>query len=140
MKFKYFIILGMSSAVFAHDGATGLVKERMDAMSSIGQANKQLSEMARGKAEINLETVKNSAATIAEHSGINLTDLFPEGTIHAPSDAKEEIWQQWDKFSMLSSQMETAATDLQTASDEDFATKYRALSNTCRQCHKAFRK
>ena len=124
----------------ANDGASGVVQQRMDAMSAIGDANKSLTNIARGRADFDLDTVTSAASTIAEHSSDSLLELFVEGTDGGESKAKANIWQNWDDFASIAGQLHLAATDLsQITSEDQFAATYKTLSSTCGSCHKTYR-
>lgn len=64
------IAMGAVSAapVFGHDGATGVVKERMDTMKSIGKAMKGLSAMVKGERAYDAAEVKTLATSIQSKS------------------------------------------------------------------------
>lgn len=124
----------------AHEGAEGVVKERMDAMSAIGKANKPLVAMIRGRTDVDLTVVKDSANIIAENAGEHFSSLFPEGSIGAPSEALPAIWEDWERFSNLSLELETAAMALADITDEaEFADLFKAVGGTCRSCHSDYR-
>jgi cytochrome c556 len=140
MKLIVFILTLMSTVTLAHDGATGIVAERMDAMSAIGDANKALSNISRGRADFDLQTVVDSAKSIEQHSGTWLLDLFPEGRLDAESDAKAAIWQDWETFSNLTMDLQTSASALGKITEEsEFSAAYKNVSSTCGSCHKKFR-
>lgn len=79
---------GLSTLVFAHSGATGIVKERMDSMSAMGKTVKGLAAMMRGDVDYDANAVRNGAATIRSHAGNALTRLFPKGSLGHKSEAK----------------------------------------------------
>ena len=99
------VLVLASGTVYAHRGATGIVKKRMDAMVSLGSAMKALTAMMRGKQAYDAERVKAYAKTIAGHGGESLTSLFPEGSLKHPSRANPAIWADWDRFSALATQL-----------------------------------
>ena len=104
-------------AAYAHTGATGVYKERMDAMMAMGKVVKSLSAMMRGETGFDAASVKEGARAIKSHAGEAMTSLFPEGTTEAPSEAREEIWSDWETFAALATQLETYATGLEIAAD-----------------------
>ena len=110
------IITGVLAA-YAHTGATGVYKERMDAMMAMGKVVKSLSAMMRGETGFDAASVKEGARAIKSHAGEAMTSLFPEGTTEAPSEAREEIWSDWETFAALATQLETYATGLEIAAD-----------------------
>ncbi len=106
------------STVLAHGGATGIVKERMDAMSQIGKAVKSLAGMFKGEIKYDADTVKAAAGVMRGHSGDNLTRLFPEGSKGGASEAKAEIWQNWTDFQRLANNLQTYSSALAAAADK----------------------
>lgn len=109
--------IGLASiaVAYAHGSATGIVKERMEAMESMGDAVKKLAAMMRGETEYSAASVKAEAGTIRQHAGEAITKLFPEGSAGEPSEARPEIWSNWDEFSALATQLETLAGGLEAA-------------------------
>ncbi len=105
----------LSAAALAHGGATGIVKERMDGMGVMKESMKVLTPMMQGKAEYDAEAVRRAAAKIQAHAGDTLTKLFPEGSDGKPSEAKPEIWTDWDSFAGLATQLETFSAGLAAA-------------------------
>ena len=85
----------------AHEGATGVVKERMEAMKAIGAAMKRIAAMMRGLQDYDAVAVADAARTIEAHGGDAMTDLFPQGSAHDPSEARPVIWEDWDRFKAL---------------------------------------
>ena len=109
------LALLLASAAVAHRGATGIVKKRMDAMTSIGSAMKGLTAMLRGKQAYDPDRVKASAKIIAGHGGESMTSLFPEGSLKHPSRAKPAIWADWERFSALARELAAYAGALTSA-------------------------
>lgn len=102
-------------AAFAHGGATGVVKERMDAMGAMQKATKALTEMMRGQTQYDAAAVREHAVTIRSHAGEAMTDLFPEGSNGMPSEARDEVWSDWDQFSALADRLERLSKGLEKA-------------------------
>lgn len=68
------VMLAVSVALaFAHGRATGIVKERMEAMEEISASMKQIGQMLRGQKPFDASEIVGAAAIIAGHSGDNLT-------------------------------------------------------------------
>ncbi|SFQ02273.1 c-type cytochrome [Tranquillimonas alkanivorans] len=109
------------AAVWAHGGATGVVKERMDGMAAMGKAVKSLAPMMRGEEEYDAHAVREAAAVISRHAGEAITSRFPEGTTAPPSEAKDAIWENWGDFSALAQQLAVAADGLELAAANGLA-------------------
>jgi len=111
------LIAGTAVTAFAHSGATGIVKERMDAMLAMGKAVKTVAPMMRGETAYDAETVRDAARLFQQHAGESMTKLFPEGTGGMPSEAKDEVWTDWERFAALASQLEEYSEGLERAAD-----------------------
>ena len=111
------LIAGTAVTAFAHSGATGIVKERMDAMLAMGKAVKTVAPMMRGETAYDAETVRDAARLFQQHAGESMTKLFPEGSDGKPSEAKPEIWTDWNSFAGLAAQLETFSAGLAAAAD-----------------------
>lgn len=90
-----------ATSVMAHGGATGVVKERMDLMKEMKTSMKELSSMFKGKTTYDPALVKQASEVLQAISGEKLTRLFPEGSLHKPSEAKAEIWSEWKRFQTM---------------------------------------
>lgn len=128
----------------AHGGATGIVKERMDVMSSIGKASKRLNKMARGKEPLDPETVRELADQMSEHAE-RIPSLFPD-TEHSRTgkmtEARPTIWERWSDFEDLAEALAQESAALSAVSDDDpkvVAAQLRKVGATCKDCHKLFR-
>ncbi|MBO9463226.1 MULTISPECIES: cytochrome c [Stappiaceae] len=126
MKFKVMTIAGTlvlagAAAALAHGGATGVVKERMDAMGEMGDVMKSLSSIMRGDKGYDAAAVRSGAEAIQSHSGEALTKLFPEHSIEGSSEAKPEIWSNWQEFKSLADQLDLFAAALGQGADNGLA-------------------
>jgi len=110
-------IMGLSAAAFAHSGATGAVKERMDALKSMGKAIKRIKPMMSGETDYDEAAVREAARVIATEAGEAMTGKFPEGSTDHPSETLPRTWEEWDRFTALADQLETAAEGLAMAAD-----------------------
>ncbi len=128
------------SPVASHQGAKGIVKERMDAMKSIGKAMKKLGAMARGKSPLDQNAVRANARIIEQH-GVKIPSFFPAGTGHGMSEASPEIWKNPVGFKKASEDMIAAARNAaQSANNiDDLKRAFRQLGKSCSGCHKQFR-
>ncbi len=104
---------------FAHTGATGIVKQRMDSMEVIGKSMKALNGMLRSDETYDIQRVRALARTIGEHGGDKLTALFPGGSMHKPTRALPAIWTDWDRFSALADRLSDSAAALGAAAGNE---------------------
>ena len=111
-----------TALVFAHGGATGIVKERMDLMVSLKDAMKNLKPLFRGKEEYDVEKVKQNALAIRDAAGNHMTKLFPEGSLKMPSEATPEIWTQWEEFQRIADNLERLGQALHDGAENNQTT------------------
>lgn len=117
---KYFISVSLavtSAVVLAHGGATGIVKERMDAMGDMKDSMKIVSNMFKGKEPYDADKVRAAAEVLKGHAGDSLTNLFPEGSLQHPSEAKPIIWNEWNRFSKLANHLGVLSEGLANAAE-----------------------
>ncbi|WP_422040352.1 c-type cytochrome [Roseibium sp.] len=138
-------LLGLAAgAAWAHGGATGIVKERMDAMEDISQNVKTVGQMLKGTTTYDPAEVARAGSAIAAHAGDAMTELFPEGSLQHPSEASPEIWADWPKFSTYAESLQSSALALkdlaaQGAEQKAVAAAFGKVAATCKTCHEAFR-
>ena len=137
-------IVTSPALVFAHSGATGVVKERMELMDSIASQMKLVGEMIKGDRTFAGDSVVTAANMIAEHAD-EMPEKFPEGSLDHPSEALPVIWEDWDEFLRLAEELRTTAGSLaqvaQDATDSgELRLAFAAVGKTCTSCHEGFRK
>lgn len=134
--------LVLAGAVLAHSGATGVVKERMDAMSSMADSMKVIVPMMRGQTTYESAAFAQAAQDISDQAGQSLVDMFPAGSLMAPSEASEVIWSDFDRFAGLALTLEDQAEALALAalaSDSPPTAEFGEMARTCGACHQDFR-
>lgn len=137
------IVLLSGVLAFAHSGATGVVKERMEAMKEISASMKAVGSMLRGKADYDQKNAMEAADVIKSHA-LMLPDLFPEQSLDKPSEALPAIWQNWEEFTAINDEMKSAAENLsQLASNaesiDELGPAFKTIGKTCASCHEKFR-
>lgn len=110
-------LLMSAMAAFGHNGATGIIGERMMGMMMLGEQLKVLAPIADDPGPDDLGKVREAAAMIEMHAGAAMTDLFPEGSIEAPSEAKPAIWQRWEEFAQYSNRLGDLGRELDDAAE-----------------------
>ena len=129
--------------VSAHGGATGVVKERMELMKSMGDQMKDMAEMIKGKVAFDAASIAVSAQDI-KRAAPEISHLFPEGSLHKPSEALPRIWEEREQFDQLTEKMIEEAgklSDLGIAGNKrSIMVQFTKLGKTCSSCHTDFRK
>jgi cytochrome c556 len=131
----------IAGAAFGHAWVkNAAVKARMDAMSGISAEMKILGQMVRGVTSFDQEAARAAAASIAEFAS-DTPSLFEANEKDPKSEAKAEIWANFDDFVKLSRAMEKTAIGLSTSitDEEDVGAAMKALGSICRACHKTYR-
>lgn len=124
---------------FAHEGATGVVKERMENFKASQQALKQIIA-ATNKGD--LESVVELAGTIKNWAE-QIPDYFPAGSGGKPSQASPAIWADFSGFADAAARHAEAASVLITTAESGQITASIAaakqLAQTCTACHRSYR-
>lgn len=137
IAFAFVAVAGLSA--FAHSGATGIVKERMDMMKDLGATLKSLSAMSKTGAH-DATVVRDAGQKITQHAA-HLAKMFPAGSDNAPSEAAPAIWTDRARFDELFDRMARAGAQLAATADNASALpdQITAVAATCRDCHEDFR-
>lgn len=96
----------LSSVVAAHESATGVVKERMETMERFEELIERVFAMINGELIYDAGAVQRAAEEIRDGAGSHMTALFPEGSNGSPSEARDEIWRNFDIFENYSLMLE----------------------------------
>jgi len=99
------------------NGATGVVKERMDGMSVLEKSVKIMTPIMRGKDDYDADKVRAFADEVTTYSGESMTRLFPVGSGGMPSDAKDTVWSDWEEFASLGEDLNRLSEGLGMAAD-----------------------
>lgn len=134
-------VLIAATAALAHQGVQNpAVMARMAAMSAISKNMKTLGMMARGSAEFDAKAARAAAAAIASHAAA-IPGLFEANETDPGSEARPEIWTNFEDFSARASELESIAVGLSTSisAPEDLGPAMSNLGSSCRSCHSAYR-
>lgn len=135
--------LAITGTTFAHEGAMGIVKVRMDAMSAIGDNMKSISAMLTGKADFDGDLIAKQAREISGHAA-SFPDHFKEEIEDKYTEASPAIWQKPDEFKKISADLAAYADTLgqKAVGSEDgklLMADFKELAGTCKTCHEQFR-
>ncbi len=136
--------LALNGLAGAHSGATGIVKERMDAMKAIAKATKGLSTQSWDNLEAARRATIANARALSVH-GRDMVRLFPKGSVHGPSEAIGAIWDQPDEFARIAKALSDAADEIERTApaaqtSQDISGPLSRVTETCKACHADFRK
>jgi cytochrome c556 len=143
MKFVKAIMIGavvIAGAAYAKGDRTDPnAKARSDLMRDIGKNTGILGDMAGGKAAYDAAAAEAAkAALIADAAAIEAA-FKDQGAADPASEAKAEIWTEWDDFLADAKMLGDAATAMDVASAETIGAGMGALGGACKDCHTEFR-
>ena len=120
----------------------GTIQYRQNYMNAIGGHTGAIRRLKDGRfsAEGHLQMHSEALAQLTRDIAL----LFPQGTGAGKTDAKPEIWENWSDFEARAAESQRAAQALldavQSGNMAEIDTRFGDLTETCKACHKPFRK
>ena len=111
----------------ANEGATGIVKQRMDAMSVMARAMKKVAD----------ELIRHAT---------EIPPLFPDNdhSRNGRTEALPSVWARWPQFEALAGRLRSVDYALKAAAESGdrgaITRQFTATAKVCRDCHSDFRK
>jgi cytochrome c556 len=141
MKFKFMslalsaaLIGGLATSAIAADPS---VEARQALMKSFGGAAKTLGGMAGGGAYDAAAAEAAKAALIA--GAAEIAAKFEMNVEDPESEAKPEVWTNWEDFLVKAKALGDAAVALDVASAESIGAGMGAIGGACKDCHTTYR-
>ncbi|MDP3198140.1 cytochrome c [Tabrizicola sp.] len=143
MKFVKAAVIGAlltAGAAFAEGDRTDPnAIARSALMKVIGKNTGILGDMAGGKAPHDAAAAEGAKAALIE-AAAKIEETFKEqGAADPASEAKPEIWANWDEFLADAKALGDAAGAMDVASAETIGAGMGALGGACKDCHTDFR-
>ena len=132
-----------AAAPLTHDKALAVMKQRHDAMETLGDATKAVHNALQASTP-EAAPIRQSAAKMADLAP-KLLSLFPAGTGPdvGKTRAKPEIWQKPEDFAVKAHDFNRAAEDFNFAAISgelnQINTTFAALGKSCKACHDSYR-
>ena len=143
MKFVKALMIGAvltAGAAYAEGDRTDPnAKARSDLMRIIGKNTGILGDMAGGKATYDAAGAEAAKAAIVEAAGMIEAAFKDQGAADPASEAKPEIWANWEEFLTDTKALGDAAGAMDVASAETIGAGMGALGGACKDCHTEFR-
>ena len=143
MKFVKAAVIGailIAGAAFAEGDRTDPnAKARSDLMRVVGKNTGILGDMAGGKAAYDAAAAEAAKAAIVEAAGMIEATFKDQGAADPASEAKPEIWANWEDFLADAKMLGDAAGAMDVASAETIGAGMGALGGACKDCHTDFR-
>ena len=137
----FLALAACAGLALAHEGATGVVKERMDLMKGQAKQMKLIGDMAKGKKKFDAAKAAAAAHDLGKTTK-KIPELFPEGSNKHPSEALDAVWKEWNRFEGDAKDAEAAANALAStleASGADWKSAFQKMIDACKTCHETFR-
>jgi cytochrome c556 len=134
------VLLALVAHGAAHEGATGVAKQRMDLMEAMSRETKAMAPLVRDGAAASV--ILAHAATLRALTD-HVAHLFPPGSGGGVTAAAPAIWQRWPAFEAKAADLQRSATALAATSPaappDLLRERFSAVTTHCADCHKAFR-
>ena len=143
MKFAKALIIGAvlsAGAAFAEEERTDPnAIARGELMTTIGKNIGIIGDMAGGKTEFDAAAAEGAKAALIEATGKIEATFKDQGGADPASEAKPEIWANWDDFLKKATAASDAANALDVASLDTVKAGMGALGGACKDCHTTYR-
>jgi cytochrome c556 len=139
--FISYIVATVATLSLANAAENPKVQYSKDVMNATGSHTNIIVNMLKG--DINDSTLSNHASALA-NTAKSVKEAFKEDLtkLSTKTEAKPEIWSDWQGFSKASDEFEAASAEFAKktkagkVSMDDFA----PVLKTCKSCHKAYKK
>ena len=139
LKIGFILLATPTAFVFAHDGATGIVKERMDMFKKNQNNLKVIKSHIRSE---DYDSIMKLADEIRDWA-VKMPEYFPEGSNNKPSEASPAIWADFGGFKDAALKNEKAAEKLVAAAQaenrNEVVESFKAVAASCKSCHQSYK-
>ena len=141
--FKIFIVITIigSSIAFAHSGVKDKnVKERMMLMKAMADNTKLVGQMLKKQTPFELNEVKQALEQLSSLS-LQTPTVFEVNATDPKSEAKQNIWDEFDEFTKLSNELAKNTSELAILVEniDDLRPTLMKVSKGCKACHSKYR-
>ena len=112
---------------------------RSELMKLVGMNTGILGNMASGKDPYDAAKAEGAKAALVEAAAKIEGTFAEQGGADPATEAKPEIWANWDDFLKKASAFGTAAGAVDVASVETIGAGMGAIGGSCRDCHSTYR-
>lgn len=112
---------------------------RAELMKMVGMNTGILGNMAGGKEPYDAAKAEGAKAALIEAAGRIEATFKDQGAADPVSEAKPEIWANWDDFLLKAKALGDAAAAIDVASVETIGAGMGAIGGTCKDCHSTYR-
>ena len=135
------VLVGAAPRLGAHEGATGIVKERQQGMVAFKKAMKTWKLALEDPKGPTPETIDEISTQLSAHAGATLLRLYPKDGPTKHTDAAPAIWTEWAEFERLANALESRASALATVGNDKsvLRSEFKMIGKICKACHESFR-
>ncbi len=112
---------------------------RSELMKLVGMNTGILGNMASGKEPYDAAKAEGAKAALIDASSKIEATFMEQGAADPASEAKPEIWANWDDFLVKANALNAAATAVDVASVETIGAGMAAIGGACKDCHTDYR-
>ena len=112
---------------------------RATLMKTIGMNTGILGGMAQGKEPYDAAKAEAAKAALVQAAGEIETAFAEQGAADPASEAKPDIWANWDDFLLKAKALGAAAGAVDVASAEGIGAGMGAIGGACKDCHSTYR-
>jgi cytochrome c556 len=112
---------------------------RSELMKMVGMNTGILGNMASGKEPFDAAKAAGAKAALIEAAGKIEATFAEQGGADPATEAKPEIWANWDDFLVKAKALGDAAGAVDVASVETIGAGMGAIGGSCRDCHSTYR-
>ena len=131
----------ISSIAFAHSGVKDKnVKERMMLMKAMADNTKLIGQMLKKQTPFELTEVKLALEQLSSLS-LQTPTVFEVNATDPKSEAKQNIWDEFDEFTRLSNELAKNTSELAILVEDldDLRPTLMKVSEGCKACHSKYR-
>ena len=131
----------ISSIAFAHSGVKDKnVKERMMLMKAMADNTKLIGQMLKKQTPFELNEVKRALEQLSSLS-LQTPKVFEVNATDPKSEAKQNIWDEFDEFTRLSNELAKNTSELAILVEDidDLRPTLMKVSEGCKACHSKYR-
>jgi cytochrome c556 len=140
--FGFCLVLGFS-LLEAQEDDQPFVEYRQNLMSGQGASMAAIGDILKYKLPYSTNHIAIYAKNISEYTTL-IPDAFKKPITAGATDAKPEIWQNWDDFTAKAKAVEEASAKLSavaaTGDMKAIMPAVKALGDSCKACHNSYRK
>jgi len=137
------LVSTVAPTTLASESVQGAIDFRESVMTTFKWYMGPMGAMAKGKIPFDAALFRSRAEGLANATRLDVAEGFPQDSI-GESEARPEIWQEWDEFVAAYEALRREAGKLQQVAaggdEEAIKAQFAETGKQCSDCHKKFRK